>query len=144
MIGGQSGLGERLLGLFHRGVPDERRIMGLAPDAVVNSGDLDVADPVFVDAVGRLKRRFSTSRTYERKPSTEPEGGSDGGRRQDAPARHVQHWRSPKTELTCQAGSNDFTTQKTVHRRRLFPAAETNLKKDVWPNPGGALAHAVM
>ena len=37
-------------------------IVGLAPDAVVDRGDLDVADLVFVEADGRLERRFRMSR----------------------------------------------------------------------------------
>jgi hypothetical protein len=58
--------------------------MGLTPDAVINCGDLNVADLVFVDAIGRLKRRFRMSQTYELQPLTQPEAGSDGDRRQDA------------------------------------------------------------
>jgi hypothetical protein len=40
------------------GVGDEGRVVGLAPDAVIDGGDVDIADLVFVEADGRLDRRF--------------------------------------------------------------------------------------
>jgi hypothetical protein len=62
--------------------------------------------------------------TYELQPLTQPEAGSDGDRRQDAPAGHVQHLRSPKTEFVAPTRKQRRQTKKTAAARHLFSADE--------------------
>ena len=84
-------LASACLGVIDAGVLDERRIVRLLPDAVVEGGDLDRADLVFVEALGGVGRLLRVSRTDEGKPLVEPEGGGESCRDDEMATREVEH-----------------------------------------------------
>jgi len=57
-VRGQARVGERLLGLFDRGILDKSGIVRFAPDAVVYGRNLDRPDLVSVESGGRLEWCF--------------------------------------------------------------------------------------
>ena len=73
---GQPRLCQRRLGVFDRGVLDEGRIVRLAPDAVIDGGDLDRSDLVFVEADGRLDRRIGEGGEDEFQLSARPKAAA--------------------------------------------------------------------
>ena len=88
--GRQAGPRERLLGLFDRRVPDEVRIVGLAPDAVVDGRHFDRADIEPVEPGAGLQRR-GRGRADNPQRLLEPESCRGGRRHHKSSARKIEH-----------------------------------------------------
>src|SRR5215212_3733783 len=87
--------GEGCLRLIDADTFDEGGVMRLAPDPVIDGGDLDRADLVAVESDGGLDRSVGTRRRgeFDRAGETKRCGGGRCGK--EAPAVDLEHYVSP-------------------------------------------------
>ena len=66
-------------------------IVRLLPDAVIEGGNLDGADLVFVEALGGVGRLLRVGRSDEGEPLVEPESGGESCRDDEMATREIEH-----------------------------------------------------
>src|SRR5262249_14162675 len=88
--GRKSVLHHRRLDVLDRGIGDERGIVRLLPDAVVERGDLGRADLVADVRLRRIRRLLGEGRRYD-EPRIEPQCGRKARGNDEVAPRQIEH-----------------------------------------------------